>query len=137
MADTRRVVKIFLASPGDLTAERKAAKFAVDEFNSLWADVSGYQVELIGWEDTVSVFARPQATINLELDRCEYFVGLVWKHWGTPPDKLGLYTSGFEEEFKRSVERRKKEQLPEISLYFKEIESQFPVDQGAQLQKGL
>src|SRR6266571_5504608 len=99
MADSRKIVKIFLASPGDLTDERRAAKAVVDEFNALFADDFGYQVELIGWEDTVSVFGRPQATINRELERCELFVGLMWKKWGTPPGIAGRYTSGFEEEF--------------------------------------
>lgn len=54
MADTRKIVKLFLASPGDLSDERKAAKSVVDEVNDLLAEEFGYQVELIGWEDTVS-----------------------------------------------------------------------------------
>ncbi len=52
MAVSRKIVKVFLASPGDLSDERKAAKSVVDEWNSLTADEFGYQVELIGWEDT-------------------------------------------------------------------------------------
>ena len=79
MAESRRLVKVFLASPGDLSDERKSAKIVVDEFNALLAEEFGYQVELVGWEDTVSVFGRPQATINRELDRCELFIGLMWK----------------------------------------------------------
>lgn len=68
MAESRRFVKVFLASPGDLADERKAAKLVVEEFNALLAEEFGYQVELVGWEDTVSVFGRPQATIN----KCGY-----------------------------------------------------------------
>lgn len=137
MAESRRFVKVFLASPGDLTDERKAAKLVVDEFNALLAEEFGYQVELVGWEDTVSVFGRPQATINRELERCELFVGLMWKHWGTPPDNNGKYTSGFEEEFKVSVERRIKTKTPEISLLFKEIDPEFLRDPGVELKKVL
>jgi len=137
MAENRRLVKVFLASPGDLPDERKAAKFVVDEFNSLLAEEFGYQVELVGWEDTVSVFGRPQETINRELERCELFVGLMWKHWGTPPDISGTYTSGFEEEFKRSVERRLIDGYPEISLLLKEIDPEFLKDPGEELKKVL
>ncbi len=137
MADTRKVVKAFLASPGDLGDARKTAKGVVDEFNTLFADEFGYQVELIGWEDTVSVFGRPQATINRDLERCEFFIGLMWKHWGTPPDLSGVYTSGFEEEFSRSVDRRKREGRPEISLFFKEIDAEFLRDPGPELTKVL
>lgn len=137
MAESRRLVKVFLASPGDLTDERKAAKSVVDEFNALLAEEFGYQVELVGWEDSVSVFGRPQATINRELERCELFVGLMWKHWGTPPDITGPYSSGFEEEFKRSVERRLVSGFPEISLFFKEIDPEFLRDPGVELKKVL
>jgi hypothetical protein len=46
MPDTRKIVKVFLASPGDLSDERKTAKNVVDEFNSLHAEEYGFQVEL-------------------------------------------------------------------------------------------
>lgn len=107
MADTRKIVKVFLASPGDLGDERLAAKAVVDEFNLLTADDLGYQVELIGWEETVATFGRPQATINLELARCELFIGVMWKKWGTAPDIGGLYCgSGCTESGKQSCSSR-------------------------------
>lgn len=137
MAESRRLVKVFLASPNDLSDERKSSKIVVDEFNALLAEEFGYQVELVGWEDTVSVFGRPQATINRELERCELFVGLMWKRWGTPPSVTGPYSSGFEEEFKRSVERRISDGRPEISLLFKEISPEFLRDPGDELKKVL
>ena len=137
MADSRKIVKVFLASPGDLADERRAAKTVVDEDNSLTADEFGYQVELVGWEDTVSVYGRPQATINRDLERCELFLGLMWKKWGTPPDVSGPYSSGFEEEFETSVQRRLSDGRPEISLLFKEIDPAFLVDPGEDLKKVL
>ncbi|BCG47166.1 hypothetical protein GEOBRER4_n1991 [Citrifermentans bremense] len=137
MADSRRLVKVFLASPGDLTEERKAAKTVVTDFNDLWAEEFGYQVELVGWEDTVAVFGRPQEMINRDLDRCELFVGLMWRRWGTPPDNVGKHTSGFEEEYSRSVQRRLTEGRPEISLFFKEIDPELLRDPGADLKKVL
>jgi hypothetical protein len=137
MASSRSVVKVFLASPGDLSDERRTAKLVVDELNELLAEELGYQVELVGWEDTVSVYGRPQAIINRELERCELFVGLMWKRWGTPPDASGPYSSGFEEEFETSVQRRLSEGRPEISLLFKEISPEFLVDPGDDLKKVL
>jgi hypothetical protein len=137
MADSRKVVKVFLASPGDLPDERRAAKSVADEFNALYAEEFGYQVELVGWEDTVSVYGRPQATINRELERCDLFVGLMWKKWGTPPDVSGPYSSGFEEEYETSVHRRLSVGRPEISLLFKEIDPEFLRDPGPDLEKVL
>src|SRR2546421_249205 len=130
MAETREIVSVFLASPSDLGEERRAAKSIVDGINGSFANALGYQVELIGWEDTVSIFGRPQSIINAELDRCELFVGMLWRKWGTPTDGSGSYTSGFEEEFRRSVERRKGEGCPEISLFFKEVGQDFLQDPG-------
>jgi hypothetical protein len=117
MADTRKIVKVFLASPGDLQDERRAAKSVVDEFNKLWADKLGYHVELVGWEDTVSRFGRPQEIINQDLERCEYFVGMIYRRWGTPPGASSRYSSGFEEEFETSVLRRSSSGKPEISPF--------------------
>jgi hypothetical protein len=135
MVDTRKVLKIFLASPSDLPEERRAAKGVVDEINGQFANALGYHVELVGWEDTISGYGRPQAIINAELDHCEFFIGLMWKRWGTRPDHSGPYTSGFEEEFERSIERRKKEGRPEISVLFKEIDADFLRDPGDELKR--
>lgn len=135
MADIRKHVRVFLASPGDLAEERRLAKSAVDEFNNLFSESFGYQVDLVGWEDTVSVFGRPQAIINSDLAKCELFVGAVWKKWGTPPNVEGPYTSGFEEEFRTSLERRNGSGSPEMSLFFKDISEELLRDPGEQLRK--
>ncbi|HZP79200.1 MAG TPA: hypothetical protein VFB45_23895 [Pseudolabrys sp.] len=128
---------MFLASPGDLQGERRIARVVVDEFNKLWADELGYHVELVGWEDTVSVWGRPQATINKDLARCEFFIGMMWKRWGTPPSTDGPYTSGFQEEFEIAVGSRRDTGKPEISLLFKEVDSEALRDPGDELKKVL
>jgi hypothetical protein len=134
MAGTRRFVKVFLASPGDLVEERKVAKAIVDDFNSQLADALGYQVELIGWEDTLPGVGRPQAIINRDLDGCDLFVGMLWKRWGTPPGTES-YSSGFEEEFHRSMTRNKKYGRPEINLLLKDLDDASLADPGDHLKK--
>ena len=89
MADTLKIVRVFLASPGDLNAERRAAKSIVDDLNGTWCEYLGYHIELVGWEDTVAVFGRAQAVINQDVERCDLFIGLMWKRWGSPPSKDG------------------------------------------------
>ena len=135
MANNRKVVQIFLASPGDLQPERQAAKAAVDAFNKGWANWLSIQVELVGWEDTFKRFGRPQSQINLDLDRCDAFIGMMWRKWGSPPG--GDYTSGFEEEFERATNSRKGSGRPEMTLFFKKIDSEFLKDQGPDLKKVL
>lgn len=135
MPSTRKIIRAFLASPGDLQEERKAIRDVVVEWNESWANELGYQVELIGWEETVSRFGRPQNLINQEVDRCDLFVGMMWKKWGTSPDCGGAFSSGFQEEFERSMARRERSGIPEISLFFKEIPSDFMTDPGDDLKK--
>lgn len=137
MPSTRKIIRAFLASPGDLQEERKAIRGVVDEFNVSWANELGYQVELIGWEETVTRFGRPQHLINQELDQCDLFLGMIWKRWGTPPDRDGEFSSGFEEEFERSMARCEKTGSPETSLFFKQIPNEFMVDPGDDLKKVL
>jgi Domain of unknown function (DUF4062) len=136
MTGTRRFVKVFLASPGDLAEERKAAKLIVDDFNGQLAEPFGYQVELVGWEDTLPGVGRPQAIINRDLDGCDLFVGMLWKRWGTPPG-TERYTSGFEEEFNRSMARNETEGRPEINLLLKDIDAASLADPGDHLKKVL
>ncbi|HDU5805774.1 TPA: hypothetical protein RFV71_000351 [Klebsiella quasipneumoniae subsp. quasipneumoniae] len=135
MQDTRKVIKVFIASPGDLVSERTIAREIGEEFNSLWAESTGYQIEIVGWEETIGKIGRPQEVINRDLSRCELFIGMLWKRWGTAPDTCGNFTSGFEEEFSISLERYKKEKIPQISMFFKELDKDLLRDPGPDLQK--
>jgi HEAT repeat protein len=137
MSEIRKLVRVFLASPGDLSTEREAAREEVDEFNRLWADHFGHQIHLVRWEDVVSASGRPQALINEGLDRCELFVGMLSERWGMPPDHGGPYTSGFEEEFRTSVARREQTGKPEIKMLFKAVEPSRLADPGQELTKVL
>lgn len=137
MPSTRKILRVFLASPGDLQEERKAIRGVVAEFNESWADHLGYQIELMGWEDTIAAYGRPQQIINQEVDRCDLFIGMIWKRWGTPPDRDGDFTSGFHEEFERSMARREQGESPDISLFFKQIPEEFMVDPGDDLKRVL
>jgi hypothetical protein len=132
----RRIIKVFLASPGDLVAERRAAKAIVEEENKNHAYTLGYQIDLVGWEDTVAQARRAQAAINVELNQCDYFVGMMYKKWGSLPGKDDHpYTSGFEEEFRISAARRLKTGKPEMSLIFKKLSADQLADKGPDLTK--
>lgn len=135
MQATRKVIKVFIASPGDLGSERAIAREIGEEFNSLWAESTGYQVEIVGWEETTGEIGRPQEIINRDLERCELFIGMLWKRWGTAPDTHGKFSSGFEEEFSISLERYKREKIPQISMFFKDVDGDLLRDPGPDLQK--
>jgi hypothetical protein len=133
--DTFRLVRVFLASPGDLGDERRAARDAVEEINKTIARPAGFHVDLIGWEDTISDRRRPQEIINEDLQTCEMFVGMMWKKWGTPPDSEGKFTSGFSEEFDIATKLNDGHGWPIIRLYFKNIDQSLLTDPGEDLKK--
>ena len=137
MAGIRRFFRVFLASPGDLVDERRAARRVIDEYNSKLADALGYHADLVGWEDTLPGVGRPQALINRDLDGCDLFVGMLWKRWGSAPSADGEFTAGFEEEYVRSLRRFETEQRPQIHLLLKDIDQTSLVDPGEQLKHVL
>jgi hypothetical protein len=131
---TQKVLNVFLASPGDLQPERKVAADVIDALNRAVVRSLGWHVELLGWEDTLPGFARPQEKINEDVDACDLFIGLLWERWGLA---TGEYSSGFEEEFERARRRRINSGEPEMWLFLKEIDSARASDPGPQLQKVL
>ena len=135
MTNNRTILRAFLASPGDMQEEREGIRDVVDEFNGSWADELGYQIELVGWEDTVPGYGRPQHLINQDVDRCDLFIAMVWKRWGTPPGHSSTFSSGFEEEFERAMERRRQTETPQIALFFKQVSDELRDDPGEHLKK--
>lgn len=135
MKQTLKLIRVFLASPGDLTDERHLAKEAVEEINKQIAHYFGFSVELMGWEETLPGWGRPQDLINEDLDLCDLFIGVMWKRWGTPPATESSYSSGFEEEYRRSYLRQEKTKKPEIAMFFKKIDTEYLSDPGDDLKK--
>ena len=74
-SSTRRALRIFLASPGDLEAERRLSREVVENFNRRFARHLGHTLELLGWEDTLPGVGRPQALINKDVDECDLSSG--------------------------------------------------------------
>lgn len=130
-----KIFRIFIASPGDLSDERQAARRAIERANRVLAgSKTNWRIELLAWEDTLPGYARPQEIINQEVDICNLFVGLLWKRWGQP---TGKFSSGFEEEYYRARDRRAASQEPEMWIFLKKVEKDQLEDPGEQLQKTL
>lgn len=117
--------RVFNASPGDVTEERKTlAEIVVPELrrilSALAALGNGQDVELeaIQWEthSWPDVGADPQDVINKQLSAFDIFVGVMWKRFGTPTKRAG---SGTGEEFERAYELYKKHHVPRIMFYFR------------------
>ncbi len=117
--ETRRIVSVFLASPGDLNEERALVEEVVQKFNKQWQRFFNLMVELVIWEDVPPQAGRPQEIINRDqLARCELFIGMLHLRWGTP---TGEFSSGFEEEFSISEENYREHRQPKMSILFKSV----------------
>ena len=124
-----RIIRVFIASPSDLSAERKLFVEAIEKVNRIKAKSKGILLEAVGWEDTLPGKGRPQEKINEDVRRSTLVVMLLWKRWGSP---TGNYSSGFEEEYEVACANEK-----EVWLYFRNIPDDMLADPGEQLRKVL
>lgn len=90
----------------------------------------------MGWEDTIPGYQRPQSLINVDLDKCQYFIGVLWNRWGTKPDLDDSgFTSGFEEEFCRARDLSAAGSMKDITLYFKGVSVPEGLEPGPEIKR--
>jgi tetratricopeptide (TPR) repeat protein len=122
MTDSLKKLRIFAASPSDVTNERAKLETVVDSLKPM-ADYLGLTLEVIDWRAVVPDAGRPQQIIldQLKATSWDIFVGILWHRFGTPPgakDKTGKdYLSGTEEEFKTAYALWKQHSKPRMVLY--------------------
>lgn len=114
------VVKIFLASPGDVSEERLVVRNIIEEENGNHFHHDGYHLEVVGWETHSSPGSgrpHPQGRINPLIGDCELFIGVLWTQFGSP---TGRAESGTEEEYSYALELLANPDLPlcDIKIYF-------------------
>lgn len=136
MSEKLKIIRVFIGSPGGLDDERQAAHDVINSVNRSHSERWGLHFKLLGWENAVPGYVRPQSKINDDLDKCEYFIGVLWNRWGSRPsiDAEG-YTSGFEEEYFRAKERIEKGLMKDMAIYFKSIEVPAGMEPGEEVRK--
>jgi TPR repeat protein len=120
MDDKLRVLRLVVASPGDVKPEREILPRVVDEVNQNIANPRGLLLQLHRWEtDSFPGFhpQGPQGLIDpiLKIEDCDILIGIFWKRFGTPTTDA---KSGTEHEFRAAYEAWKKNQKPQIMVYF-------------------
>jgi len=121
MPETVRRLRVFVASPGDVSAERESLARVVDELNIILSRLVPERhlvLELIRWETHVHPGAGeggPQRVVNEQIGPFDIFVGIMWKRFGTPTD---VAKSGTEEEFRNAYDKWKKTGTPQLLMYF-------------------
>ena len=114
------LLRIIVASPGDVQAERDALPAVLEELNRGIAAAHGLRLELGRWEtDAYPGFhpQGPQGLIDpiLRIEDCDVLLGIFWKRFGTPTTEAG---SGTEHEFLRAYAAWQQHGRPQIMVYF-------------------
>src|SRR5271167_4917978 len=120
MSDRVQVLRVVVASPGDVQAERDRVSVVFDEINKSLAADRGVRLEAVRWEtDAYPGFHLdgPQGLIDpiLRIEDCDLLVGIFWKRFGTPTDDG---KTGAEHEFEVAYETWKKHGHPQVMVYF-------------------
>jgi hypothetical protein len=122
MPRSEMVVRVFVASPTDVTEERALLEEIVRELNLSWSRDLSARLELVRWEThaTPGIGLDPQSVINDAIDAdYDIFIGLLWARFGTPTGRAG---SGTEEEFVRAHGRYGSDPSSlRIMFYFKDV----------------
>ena len=141
MSENHKIIKIFVASPSGLDAERQTVSKIIEEINRRNSGHWKLQFKAIGWEDTVGGNRRAQDIINRDLETCDYFFGIMADHWGSRPQPINdienTYTSGFHEEYELAQKLFDTGKMKDILLFFKKIPEDRLRDIGPSLQKVL
>jgi len=133
--DEPRVLRVFVASPNDVAEERETLAKLLAEINDVLAYLAPEErlsLELVRYEThSYPDIGAPQEVINREIPvDYDIFVGIMWKHAGTPTSTA---PSGTIEEFNRACERRKQGSLPRIMFYF--CDEPIPLPTATELQQ--
>src|SRR5690349_19921971 len=109
MSQAYRKVRIFIASPGDVAAERDRLRKVIEELDHMLGDQLSVVLRPLDWHDLPPEMGRPQQVIfnQLSPETWDIFVGILWHRFGTPPganDPVSgkLFSAGTEEEFTRA-----------------------------------
>ncbi len=121
-----RLLRLFLASPSDVSEERNRLKTVVDELNQPGglAEQYGVQVQLLRWEQAVSGMGKVENVLleQMPVEQWDIFVGILWTRFGSPTGNLdpqtGLpFDSGTEEEFTLAYRSWQARGKPHILFY--------------------
>jgi len=97
------VLKVMIASPGDVPQERTLIREVIHEWNVVHAEDRGIVLQPVGWETHASpqMGDRPQAIINKQvLQGCDILVAAFWTRLGSP---TGKSPSGTVEEIEEHI----------------------------------
>jgi tetratricopeptide (TPR) repeat protein len=128
-------LRVFVASPGDVAAERDHVQAVADELNRGIAAQAGFVLEVVRWETHARPdMGRAEQLILDQVGQYDLFVGIMWRRFGTP---TGVAGSGTEEEFDHALRAWRQSGQPRLLFYFSRAPGEPPetADEATQLLK--
>ena len=79
-------LRIFVAAPSDVDAERERLSVVVRELDDTLGDVLEQPLKIVGWRDVPPSMGRPQQVILDQLGQKSWdiFIGILWTRFGSP-----------------------------------------------------
>lgn len=103
MAYHATVIRVMIASPGDVETERQVVREVLHDWNDVNAATSRVFLAPVGWgtHTAPEMGASPQKIINSRLLKdCDLLIGVFWTRLGTPTDSA---ESGTVEEIQEHI----------------------------------
>lgn len=116
---------VFLASPGDVGAERLAVRRFFDDYNRHTAHLWKARFEVVDWENYATIGVGraqeliTQQTLEKYRDSLALVIGVMAQRFGSPTGKA---ESGTEEEYNWAMESHKASGFPEIKWFFRKVD---------------
>ncbi|MFZ4525794.1 MAG: SUMF1/EgtB/PvdO family nonheme iron enzyme [Chlorobium sp.] len=119
--DRRRHLKILVASPGDVEAERKIAVEVINQWNIAHGEAHQLHLGAVLWEShsAPECGERVQGILNkqLHVDHCDCVIGIFWTRIGTD---TGVEAGGAVEEIRRMLSHGNL-----VMLYFSKAQASY------------
>lgn len=117
-------VNVFIASPSDVSNERKYAENVITQLNYRTSELLGIYLHLISWENFIPIATKfedehIQDRFTRIVRKCGIFVGILYERYGTEINEERRI-SGTEEEFNTAMSNRS---YIEILTYFRKPNS--------------
>lgn len=104
-----RILRVFVASPRDTIRQRRATDNVIRDLNSKFERVFSITLQTVKWEAFRPDVTEPcdpdiQQPITRRLDKCQLFIGILFRRYGSPLERSGI--SGTHEEFRNALRNR-------------------------------
>ncbi len=126
LQDNYKRLRLFIASPGDVTAERERVRAVAEELcrHGNVADQLGVSLQVLDWREVAPKMGRPQQVIleELQVEQWDIFIGILWLRFGSATGGVDsqsgqAFDSGTEEEFSLAYHAWLKNNRPHILFY--------------------